>query len=104
MKLSDIKIVAVPYSALPCEASVFSVNGIAGCKSDFGVNRDVGSFDYEYGEWDDENWACADNQFEPHGDVDPEVLARYKINEAQYREIQEQLKDQFAVGGCGWCV
>lgn len=104
MKLKDIQVVAEPYNALPCEDSVFSVNGVAGSKSDFGYNEDVGSFDYEYGEWADENWACADNQFVPHDSVDPEVLDRYGINEAQYREVQDQLTIQFCVGSCGWCV
>lgn len=104
MKLKNIEVVAVPYNALPCETSEFSVNGIAGDKSDFGSNQDVGSFDYEYGEWDDENWACADNQFVPHDEVDPEVLSHYGITESQYREVQAQLKEQFCVGGCGWCV
>lgn len=102
MALKDIKIVA--YGALPCEAQVFEINGVSGSKSDFGYNSDVGSFDYEYGEWDDENWACADNQFIARDEVDLEVLEKYGITEDEYREVQSQLAEQFCVGGCGWCV
>ena len=102
MALKDIKIVA--YSGLPCEAKTFVINGVAGDKSDFGTNCDIGSFDYEYGESDDENWACADNQFVANEEVDPEVLTKYGITEEEYREIQTKLESQFCVGGCGWCV
>lgn len=94
----------VPYGALPCEAATFEVNGIKGCKSDFGHNSDVGSFDYEYGPWDDENWSCADNQFEPHTDIPDGVLEKYKITEQEYRDIQDKCSSIFSVGGCGWCV
>lgn len=94
----------VPYEALPCEATTFEVNGVAGDKSDFGSNGDAGSFDYEYGEYDDENWACADNQFSPYMDIPDGVLAKYNITETEYRDIQTKCTELFAVGGCGWCV
>lgn len=100
--MKTIKI--VPYGALPCEAQEFSIGKVAADKSDFGYNSDVGSFDYEYGEWDDENWACADNQFVPHETVDQEVLQKYGISEQEYRQIQDRLASEFCVGGCGWCV
>ena len=94
----------VPYGALPCEAQTFEVNGVRGDKSDFGDNRDVGEFDHEYGPLDDENWACADNQFTPHTDIPDGVLAKYSITETEYREVQAECAKLFAVGGCGWCV
>jgi hypothetical protein len=94
----------VPYGALPCEAKTFEVNGVQGDKSDFGDNGDVGSFDYEYGPLDDENWACADNQFTPHADIPEGVLTKYSITEAEYRDIQDKCAHLFAVGNCGWCV
>jgi hypothetical protein len=94
----------VPYGALPCEAKTFEVNGVEGYKGDFGDNGDAGSFDYEYGEFADENWACADNQFSPHADIPEGVLAKYSITEAEYRDIQDKCTELFAVGGCGWCV
>ena len=94
----------VPYEALPCEAQTFEVNGVAGDKSDFGSNGDAGSFGYEYGEYDDENWACADNQFSPYMDIPDGVLAKYNITETEYRDIQTKCTELFAVGGCGWCV
>ena len=102
MALKDIKIVAV--SSMPCQTEKFNINGIRAHKYDFGSQPDVGSFDYEYGESDDENWSCADNQFVPREDVDPEVLSKYGITEEEYREIQVKLKTQFAVGRCSWCV
>jgi hypothetical protein len=94
----------VPFGALPCEAQTFDVNGVAGDKSDFGSNGDVGEFDYDYGPLDDENWACADNQFTPHTDIPEGVLAKYGITEAEYRDIQDKCVALFAVGGCGYCV
>ena len=94
----------VPYGALPCEAQTCEVNGVAGDKSDFGYNNDEGSFDYEYGEWADENWACADNRFIPHTDIPEGVLTKYGITEAEYRDIQYKCAEMFAVGNCGWCV
>lgn len=100
--MKNIKI--VPYGALPCEAAEFEIDGKPADKSDFGRNTDVGSFDYEYGEFDDENWACADNQFDAHADIPEGVLQKYGIDEARYREIQAELSEKFNVGGCGWCV
>ena len=94
----------VPFGALPCEAQTFEVNGVEGRKDDFGYNGDEGSFDYEYGEWADENWACADNQFTPYADIPEGVLAKYSITEAEYRDIQDKCAGMFAVGNCGWCV
>lgn len=98
----DIKIVA--YSALPCEAGLFEINGVSACKDDFGRNYDIGSFDYEYGELDDENWACADNRFMSKEEVNQEVLVKYGITEDEYREIQAKLESEFCVGNCSWCV
>ena len=99
-----IKIKAEPFGALPCAAQDFEVNGIAGDKSDFGNNTDVGSFDYEYGDLDDENWACADNQFVPHKQIPDGVLNKYRITEQEYREVQSRCEAIFNVGGCGYCV
>jgi hypothetical protein len=94
MTLKDIKIVA--YRSLPCEAQMFVINGVEGCKDDFGVNRDIGD--------PDEPYACDDNQFVRNEEVAPEVLTRYGITEDEYREIQDQLEGNFCVGSCGWCV
>lgn len=102
MKVIEIKV--VPYNALQCEAETFTINGAPADKSDFGSNENVASFDYEYGEWADENWACADNRFIPRKEIPEGVLEQYGITEEQYREIQEKLVDQFNVGSCGWCV
>jgi hypothetical protein len=99
-----IEIKAEPYGALPCEAKSFEVNGIAGDKSDFGNNTDVGSFDYEYDDLADENWACADNQFVSHEQIPDGVLDKYRITEQEYREVQARCEAIFNVGGCGWCV
>lgn len=101
-KVLEIK--AVPYGSLPCEAQEFVINGVKGDKSDFGHNGDVGSFDYEYDDWAEENWSCADNQFTPHNEPPEGVLEKYKITEEQYREVQEHCATTFSVGGCGWCV
>ena len=100
--MKAIKIVA--YSALPCEAAEFVVNGIKGQKRDFGHNGDVGLFDYEYDEWDDENWACADNQFVPNDAPEEGVLEKYGITLEEYRQVQDECVSKFNVGGCGWCV
>lgn len=92
-----IKIVAVPYSSLPCAEQSLSVNGIAGYKDDFGSNTDLDPYNAE-------DYACGDNQFVPYEGVDPEVLAHYRITEEQYREVQDRLGTIFCVGSCGWCV
>ena len=98
-----IPIKVVPYRALPCEASEFTIKGMVADKDDFGYNTDCGSFDYEYGDYADENWACADNQF-VRIDCTPEVLEKYNITEQEFLVIQDELADEFSIGCCGWCV
>lgn len=102
MPIKQIKIMSYKY--LPCEAEHFEINCIRGEKSDFGSNVDCDSFDYNYEELDDENWACADNRFVPHQEIDYDILNKYGITEFEYRKIQEMLITKFCVGTCSLCV
>ncbi len=91
-----VEIVIEPYDSLPCALHVFIINGIDADLSDFGETHDMDAGNAE-------EYACENRQFIPEMPTD-EVLAKYKINLADYSEICSQLACALAVGSCGWCI
>jgi hypothetical protein len=91
-----IKVVIIPYDALPCACREFTINGIDADISDFGSGEDL-----DPGNADE--YACANHQFTPQMPTD-EVLEKYGINLKEYAEICDELKSALAVGECGWCI
>jgi hypothetical protein len=91
-----LKVVVIPYHALPCSCETFTINGERADKDDFGSTCDMDPDNApEYG--------CGNRLFIPKMPTD-EVLAKYFINLKEYAEICEKLKDMLAVGECGWCI
>jgi hypothetical protein len=91
-----VEIVIEPYDSLPCALERFIINGIDADLSDFGETEDMDAANAE-------EYACENRQFVPEMPTD-EVLAKYKINLADYKEICERLQCALAIGSCGWCV
>lgn len=87
-------VVVDTYDALPCQTSIFFVNGITADEYDFGNMN----FDYS-----DVDLGCTGVQFIPKKST-PEVLEKYKITKADYKDICEILMKKLDVGDCGWCV
>lgn len=94
--VNKVKVVVVPFHALPCSCREFTVNGIDADVDDFGRTDDCNPGIAE-------QYGCGDRQFLPKYATDA-VLAKYGITLLQYAEICELLKDKLAVGMCGWCV
>lgn len=91
-----MKLVAIPYGALPCALKKFTINGIEADKDDFGET--IHKSDGYYG--------CANNYFK--GDTNlshiKKVCDKYNISCEEYLEIVEHLENVLDVGKCGWCV
>jgi len=92
-----MKLVMIPYGALPCSLKVFTINGQDADKTDFGSQKDTGR---EYAE----DYACGNNEFIPYEVPDIRVLERYNITREEYDEICQELCTVCHVGTCGWCV
>jgi hypothetical protein len=91
-----IKIKAVPYGALPCSLTIFTIKDKPADQDDFIEMNDDGS-DYA------EDYACG--CMVPHSvKATEKVLKKYDITLSEFNEIVEQLKDILYVGSCGWCV
>ncbi len=84
-------------SGATCSTKTFVVNGVQADAAEFGEQYDQ---DQENA---DEDCACGDMQFNRKDSTD-EVLEKYSITEAEYREIAEKLEEGLSFGCCGWCV
>lgn len=80
------------YHALPCATEIFTVKGKDANDEDFGDTDCYGSC---------MNNSCT-HKFIPKLPTD-EVLKKYDINLAEYKEICEALEEELFVCGCGWC-
>lgn len=91
-----MKLVTIPYDALPCSLKEFTINGIDAAKDDFGET--IFESDGFYG--------CANNYFKGNTNLShvKKVCDKYNISCEEYLEIVEQLEDVLYVGSCGWCV
>lgn len=90
----DVKI--KPYSALPCELEVFTINGRHTNDNDFGVYEQTSASAEEYG--------CAESRFIPDRRPEHGVLEKYGITLDEWMSIEFQLEEALHVTNCGWCV
>lgn len=95
-KEQQMKIVIKPYSALPCEAEIFTINGMKADKDDFGEKNSMS----------DGNYGCSYNYFEGNYNKKhiAEICSKYGITELEYLEVVKELESIFHVRSCGWCV
>jgi hypothetical protein len=91
-----LKVVVIPYHALPCSCETFTINGMDADKDDFGSSCDMDPDNAE-------QYGCGNRIFIPQMPTD-EVLEKYSINLREYAEICAKLQDMLAVGTCGWCI
>ena len=97
-QVGDKNIVIQPYSALPCELEIFTINGIDAYQGDFGITADVNQ---EIAE----EYCCGCMMFERCKDREQKktTMAKYSLSWEEYDEICELLEEVLYVGSCGWC-
>ena len=82
-----------------CYTSKFIINGVKAKADDFGEmydrNPDKAT---ELGDY-----TCGDMRFTRNGPRH-DVLAKYRISEAEYHTIAAQLEEGLSFGCCGWCT
>jgi hypothetical protein len=83
----------VPYHALPCSLEIFTIKGKEANIDDFGHGEAEGHEDY----------CCQGWYFHTKPVPEDDVLVKYGISPAEYKEICEALESELAVGDCGWC-
>ena len=83
------------YGAL-CATSIFKINEIDADSCDFGSG-------YDESPEPAEDYACGNRVFEKIVATN-EVLEKYKITEADYEKIADELVEKLSFGCCGWCV
>ena len=84
------------FPTLPCELSIFTINGKDANSMDFGDT-------YDHDRERTEPYGCGNMYFESKEST-KEVLDKYNITEADYYNICNTLEDKLSVGCCGWCV
>lgn len=77
-----------------CYLPIFKINRINANETDFGNQEDISPETAE-------PYCCGDMQFIPKESTE-EVLNKYKITQAEYEQICEEL-DCLSFGTCGWC-
>lgn len=80
------------FRCLPCHTKKFTIKGIDADTDDFGDCDSDGSC---------MNNTCR-NKFIPKL-PENDVLKKYDINLAEYKEICDALEEELFVCGCGWC-
>ena len=87
-----------PFSALPCELEIFTINGINANQRDFGKTYDAEKDNAE-------NYCCGCMMFERCKDrVDKKTtMEKYSLSWEEYDEICELLEEVLYVGYCSWC-
>lgn len=93
---NNMKLIIRPFSGLPCELEVFTINGKNADERDFGDT-------YDHNEESTELYGCVDKYFEPKS-LTKEVLDKYNITKEQYYTICKELEDKLYIGHCMWCV
>lgn len=94
------KVVKVePYSALPCELMIFTINDIDANSADFGriVDNDV---------WNAPDYGCGHKEFERNTKQDDikKCMEKYSLTWEEYLDIVFLLEEVLHVGQCSWCV
>ena len=91
-----MELVIKPFSSLPCQLEVFTINGKAANCDDFGDT-------FDHNEGAKEPYGCGDMRFEPNLPTS-EVLQRYNITVDEYNTVCMELLKKLDVGKCGWCI
>lgn len=78
-----------------CELETFRINGVSAEYTDFGAKYDDEP-DYA------EEHCCGDMRFFGKPST-PEVLAKYRIDDAEYTAICEKLEEELSFGCCALC-
>ena len=93
------KVVKVePYSALPCELMIFTINDIDANSTDFGINVDNA-------EWDAPDYGCGCRVFERYTEKNDikKCMEKYSLTWEEYLDIASLLEKVLYVGQCSWC-
>lgn len=93
---NNMELVIKPFSGLPCELEIFTINGKNAYEGDFGDT-------YDHDRENAKPYNCGDMYFEPKN-LTKEVLDKYNITEEEYYHICNELEDKLHVGSCGWCI
>jgi hypothetical protein len=94
------KVVKVePYSALPCELMIFTINDIDADRTDFGITTDNDM-------WNAPDYGCGDKRFERYTEKDDikNCMETYSLTWEEYLDIVSLLEEVLCVGECSWCV
>lgn len=82
---------------LPCEADIFTINGMKAKISDFGDMEDV--------DWKKaEPFSCKCMKFVPNGLHNEDAEKKYGISSDEFRSVQRILEEKMYVGFCSMCV
>lgn len=91
-----MEVIIEPFSGLPCELEIFTINGKKANSMDFGDT-------YDHDTENAEPYSCGDTYFDSKPPT-KEVLDKYNITKEEYYNICNKLEDKLHVGCCGWCV
>lgn len=91
----------VPYNALPCELSLFTIKGREADKSDFGDGADVGDPPVDE---DLDLWGCSDYRWCRDETKCQEAMHKYGITSDEFNIICDALESALTVGICELCI
>ncbi len=83
------------FGSALCYCPLFRINGIDAEERDFGSGSDESPDTAE-------DYCCGNRVFRGMPST-PELLSKYKITEAEYKEVVSQLEKGLSFGRCGWC-
>ena len=87
-----------PYSALPCDLMVFTINDKDAYQGDFGrtVDNDM---------WNAPDYGCGDKKFERYTEKNniEKCMETYSLTWEEYLDIASLLEEVLHVGQCSWC-
>lgn len=93
------KVVKVePYSALPCELMIFTINDVNADRIDFGMGVDNDMLNAP-------DYGCGDKRFERYTENDDikYCMEKYSLTWEEYYDISSLLEEVLCVGQCSWC-
>lgn len=98
MEKPELKVVAKPFHALPCELETFKINGQIAELKDFGSC-------YDHDRDHAAPYCCGNKYFEGYDDEKhkKKAMKKYDLTEYEYLKVIDILTHKLAVGSCGWC-
>jgi hypothetical protein len=87
-----------PYSALPCDLMVFTINDKDAYQGDFGTTIDED-------EWNAPDYGCGCKVFKRYAEKDniKKCMDTYLLTWEEYYDICNILEEVLYVGMCSWC-